>query len=346
MRMEQPSFKKPEKPEVKTSAFSRFLDVEPEKEQELLDEFEYRLGNLKKDIYELEHPSQLDEIYEQLAPYFEEFLRRYGMQVTAFPKEAITLPDLKKLSPEQKIALEKKVEKGTVAAFFPKQQRFLMFTGYDSERMLEFFQHLSHEMFHGAQFASVEMDFYEDAIIQLFNNKTGEELGFSPRREGLQIFSKERNLIYFHDLHEALTEEMAVRFGNEYFGKIPELSFQYHERESYRKKWAASLPPETSRIGKEISSLRFENGNPVKSNGVAFFSGYVQERERLDQLVVDLYEKNKQSFKSKEDVFRLFVDANFKGRLLPLARLIENTYGKGSFRKLGEETAQTYYEES
>ena len=49
-----------------------------------------------------------------------------------------------------------------------------------------------------------------------------------------------------------------------------------------------------------------------------------------------LYEENKDKFDSYEDLFKLFSAAMFKGDLLPIARLIEDTFGKGTFRKIGE----------
>ena len=55
-------------------------------------------------------------------------------------------------------------------------------------------------------------------------------------------------------------------------------------------------------------------------------------------MIDDLYLKNKGSFESKEDVFDLIAKAVLTGRLLSVARLMEKTHGKGSFRKLGAET--------
>lgn len=57
-----------------------------------------------------------------------------------------------------------------------------------------------------------------------------------------------------------------------------------------------------------------------------------------NSLIDDLYNKNAGSFASREEVFNLFARAVMTGRLLSVARLLEKTYGKGSFRELGEKT--------
>jgi hypothetical protein len=62
-----------------------------------------------------------------------------------------------------------------------------------------------------------------------------------------------------------------------------------------------------------------------------------EERRQLRQLIRELFERNRADFRDEEEVFRLFVTAVLRGRLLPLARLIERTYGPGSFRRLGED---------
>jgi len=67
-------------------------------------------------------------------------------------------------------------------------------------------------------------------------------------------------------------------------------------------------------------------------------SSYQKEREVLDEFVEEIYEKNKEQFDSEEDVFKIFTQATIGGQLLPLARIWEKTYGKGSFRDLGKVT--------
>ncbi|MEK7508328.1 MAG: hypothetical protein AAB568_00535 [Patescibacteria group bacterium] len=69
--------------------------------------------------------------------------------------------------------------------------------------------------------------------------------------------------------------------------------------------------------------------------GGDFEPSYAAERKFLKSLIKKIYEKNRGEFESKEEVFKLFADATISGRLLPLARAVEKTFGKGYFRDLG-----------
>jgi len=60
-----------------------------------------------------------------------------------------------------------------------------------------------------------------------------------------------------------------------------------------------------------------------------------EEVNNLNNLVDDLWIKNQNEFKNKEEILNLFIDAQLNGRLLKIGKLIEHTYGKGSFKKLG-----------
>ena len=69
---------------------------------------------------------------------------------------------------------------------------------------------------------------------------------------------------------------------------------------------------------------------------------YKDVRKNFWELVTDLYERNRDEFFIEEQVFRLFLEASFNGNLLPVARLVNKTYGEtngvSAFRYLGETT--------
>lgn len=58
--------------------------------------------------------------------------------------------------------------------------------------------------------------------------------------------------------------------------------------------------------------------------------------EKFENICQDLYEKNTDQFKSKEDIRKLFIDADINGHFLPIAKLIEKTYGEGTFRRISD----------
>ena len=121
-------------------------------------------------------------------------------------------------------------------------------------------------------------------------------------RSGFGMKSRTGEEEWFHHLDEALTGYMTRRYVYEKLQDLPEFSMEI----------------ERSRSGEvEIDTTR-EN-----------------ELADLTKLVEDLHERNTTTFNSVEDVFNLFIHAQVSGNVLPVARLMEKTYGKGSFRKLG-----------
>lgn len=57
--------------------------------------------------------------------------------------------------------------------------------------------------------------------------------------------------------------------------------------------------------------------------------------EKFESICRSLYENNKNNFASVEDVKKLFIDATLNGNILPVARIIDKTYGEGSFVRGG-----------
>lgn len=62
---------------------------------------------------------------------------------------------------------------------------------------------------------------------------------------------------------------------------------------------------------------------------------YYEERKVLSYIVDRLYKDNADKFDSRDEVMKLFFKSHFDGRLLLIARLIEESFGKGSFRMVG-----------
>ena len=62
---------------------------------------------------------------------------------------------------------------------------------------------------------------------------------------------------------------------------------------------------------------------------------YQEERGVLENLMGKILARNLGKFSSIEDVFDLFVKNFITGQMLELGRVIEKTFGAGTFRKLG-----------
>ena len=61
----------------------------------------------------------------------------------------------------------------------------------------------------------------------------------------------------------------------------------------------------------------------------------VELTELLEYIDI-VYEKNSEDYKSRDEIIDMFIRAQVTGNILPVARLIEKTFGKGYFRKLSE----------
>jgi hypothetical protein len=150
------------------------------------------------------------------------------------------------------------------------------------------------------------------------------------RRIGLNIFDDVNARRFFRDLDEAIIEELTKRFDSRYFGQIVSLSEEYSERKKIRS--GVNNPEEIA----AVLTSQLENGE-WQSEIIGY--AYKKQRDRLNVLVKETYERNSGHFTSTEEVFKVFAEAVLSGRLLELARLIDQTFGRGTFRKLGLEAA-------
>lgn len=64
--------------------------------------------------------------------------------------------------------------------------------------------------------------------------------------------------------------------------------------------------------------------------------GYPRAQAVLNMMVSGIYEKNKDNFKSEDEVLNIFIKAHFTGQILAMSRLIKNTFGKEAFKKVAE----------
>jgi len=122
---------------------------------------------------------------------------------------------------------------------------------------------------------------------------------FKAYREGFSIYSREGDKRWYYYLDEALAGYMTKRFFNEVLERD----------ESFKKEIQESKKP--------IDTTRLRE--------LADFSRWVHE----------LWERNRDQFKSKDEIVKLFLDGQVNGRILPIARLVEKTYGKEKFRQFG-----------
>lgn len=286
--------------------------------------------------HEVEESPEIRKLTEDINAHLAEFVSAYDCEPINIKPEHIHFFDRRQLPSDYQHKLEDE-HGGVVRGFYvPAQQAIGIVLEKDSMSPTEIATLVAHEMIHFNSFQSVTVEQSNRST-----ETTPEAIRTNKRRIGLKIKGRDGKT-YFPDFNEAVTEQLTQRFANEYFPEIPLLReelvrYAFREMEEVEKlRERFHEVVESSAEGlKDRYQLLLEKPATHHSQTHRYTS-YEVERAHLNDVIDDLYEKNRDDFGSREDVFQLFAKAALGGRLLPLARLLEKTYGRGSFRKLGE----------
>ncbi|MBP9711492.1 MAG: hypothetical protein KBD55_00445 [Candidatus Pacebacteria bacterium] len=123
-------------------------------------------------------------------------------------------------------------------------------------------------------------------------------------RSGFSVTSRDGRVVFFDQINEAVVGYLTKIFYEEYVRKSELFKSEIKDIDDGK----ASV--DTSRTAEVEAGLKY---------------------------IYELYDKNKEKY-SKEDIINIFIDAGVNGNLLQVGRLIEGTFGKGSFRQLGTKT--------
>lgn len=260
---------------------------------------------------EIEKTPEQKEIIAFLNEKLPEFIEKYGGQPLGVSEDKVhVLPD-------------EFWEKAGIAGYYvpdPRENGVYIKQGKEVS-LAAFTKTLIHEFMHFNSFQSITA--YK-----------GE------RRTGFSIYGKkdEKSFAYFKYVDEAVIEELTKRFCEEYLKQIPSLKKEREEFEKTRKKAIEGgfMP---KKAAEDVAFEVVREKDREKAVSIVSYS-YQKEREKLNILIDGLYEKNKDQFQSREEVFALFAKSLMSGRLLPIARLVEKTYGKGAFREIGERSGE------
>jgi hypothetical protein len=244
-----------------------------------------------------------------------EFVRKYGGKPVNITEGHIHVLDPNKLGEG---AQKDREERGISAAHYSSQQFISIF---DNKNILELAFRVVHEAIHFDSFQSQE-------------KKPGKKYGTQRRRSGFAVDSYVTGEMetYFHGINEALTEELTKRFADKYFNDIPALKLEL-EKTRKLKDLVRQKYPDRSGLADDIAFVSKESD--VLEESRAGYYSYSTERKKTNTYFRTIYEQNSGEYKSQEDVFEVFARAMMTGNLMPAARLVEETFGPGSFRKLG-----------
>lgn len=163
----------------------------------------------------------------------------------------------------------------------------------------------------------------------------GDKVNKTPYREGVTVRALQSHghhgkyHAHFFGLHEAIVAETEKRL----LGKLLELPELAEEKE-----WLMS--DEAKELRKKLAEKKEISEDDIvwvgkKGEDDWETVSYLQQRNVLNYVCSEIQKQFPDQYQSADDVFKVFLNAHFTGRLLPIARLVEKIFGEGSFRLLG-----------
>jgi len=203
--------------------------------------------------------------------------------------------------------------------FLPPDQLTIVREG---RSLIEFADFVAHELIHFKSFGAVQVPSGAD------------DLDFE-YRSGFSAHSRDGKRSFFHAIDEALTEQLSKGLVESL--KTSGNSLLADEVEEMQRVLAEyGQNPE---FATDVMTARYlEDGHPMKGRYNVMATHYIYQEERaiLNSLIDKIFSKNSGRFTTKEEVFDLFAKGKLQGNFLGIGKVIERTFGKGTFRKLGE----------
>lgn len=315
----------------KDSGINRVVGFGSEKEDDLLQYFKKIFENKIPELNEKEKTTEEKQIIERVNSSMYDFLSQYGIDPIKVPLKNIHILDKTKITKEEFDKIKEKF--GTENGFYAAStQSIIILKDYYSNK-LSFTNTLVHEILHLQGFYSYQKSKKEAADVIL--EKEDDLANMNIRRSGFSIGTTDGKRLLFHNLNESVITELQIRFEKKYMKRWSEFEEDIRKRDIYIEEVSKRDNVPIELLEKTIAGVKGD-----ESSGYKFFSyPYHNERRKLDSLIDELYEKNTNDFNSKEEVFQLFAKATMTGRIMTVARLIEKTFGKGSFRFVGEQSS-------
>lgn len=168
-------------------------------------------------------------------------------------------------------------------------------------------------------------------IMELFTDNDG-VVRAQGYRGGVRAFSPHgkdeegRPVGHFTGLDEAIIawqEKLS-------FSKLLEIPELAKEKEELQTEEAIKL---RKNIAKE-DDIAEDEVYSIDSEGEYNSTGYRRQRSVLEYVCEEIATEFSDEYPTKEDVFRVFLKAEFDGNLIPIARLMKKTFGEHGFRTL------------
>ncbi|MSU54784.1 MAG: hypothetical protein EXS48_03080 [Candidatus Staskawiczbacteria bacterium] len=201
---------------------------------------------------------------------------------------------------------------------------------------ITFMKTVFHEMLHFKSYGALQMTNEENPELDEY-------------RMGLTVRTRDGKIMYFKNLNEAITEEMTAKYArqllnNPLFTKDIEQTEKITRENPYATSVSGGTLFNFNTFYAQIESKKSWRETVGQLLGFQKKSirilteqfGYNQERAVLNVLINKIFERNQDKFKNKAEVFEVFEKGMITGNILPMGRLIENTFSNGTLRKIGE----------
>src|SRR3990167_1894183 len=163
----------------------------------------------------------------------------------------------------------------------------------------------------------------------------GDKVSKTPYREGVTVRALQsyghhgKYHHHFVGLHEGIVAETEKRL----LGKLLDRPELVEEKE-----WLTS--DEAKEMRKKLAEKKEIPEDDIiwvgkKGENDWEAVSYLRQRDVLNYVCAEIQKQFPDQYQNADDVYKTFLNAHFTGRLLPLARLFEKTFGEGSFRLLG-----------
>lgn len=294
---------------------------------DVFDEFKTPGERLKEiQSMEMEKKSYEIELIKRADEELNEIMEKLGVKSFSVPTENVHIVDNK--------LHQEKTGKRT-AGFCDAKERFVVIPDDRRQDPIDLISVIFHELNHLKGYKALKVDTVERVVREKTDSKDDlgllqilkEVIGFARGNiEKPEVKTKPETVIdlyrsgltagrikkpgeerekdaTFVGLEEAVVAEMELRFRKK-ISEEPIVKNLYRE------------------FGEKSKSIFWDD------------AGYPFHREVLNALTSGIYEKNKDKFGSEDEVFDVFAKARFTGELLPMCRLIKNTFGRDIFEKV------------
>lgn len=186
-----------------------------------------------------------------------------------------------------------------------------------------FLKNILHEMIHLKSYGSMQITANEDPQEHEY-------------RSGITITKRDGSRLFFRNINEAVVEELTMKLFSKLYDH-PIFSKEVKQTSEIAEKGKDALSSEGEKLfTKDTYYAEIEDiGNNKGRISVNSFV-YSKERRILKKLIHKIFDRNSNDFENEQQIFELFASSIITGNILTLGKLIDSTFPKGTFRKIGE----------